>query len=291
MLSQNANLFANVHAERNKRSSNFSTKEVKYLIQLVDNRKDIIESKKTDRNTSEEKVKAWVEIEEEFNAVFEDFRSFKVLKTKYENLKKNVKRKLPTNVSNLSILKIMQSGENAAVMNEPLSDYEYEISEDENTLHTATSNTSEVDMKLHPPPTLNEQELNAAAEEYVFETLLFGDAQTSSPLQTKNMPKPHPPSVSVDEEQTKVPHYQTKAEKKKPVVDVWEQVAYKKLKKLDLEMKVIDEEWKLRKTKLELEVANMRVENKYREEKLKLELELLRQKLQTNNDNNNINGS
>lgn len=123
MLSQNANLFANVHAERTKRSSNFSTKEVKYLIQLVNNKKDIIESKKTDRTTSEEKVKAWVEIEEEFNAVFEDYRSYKVLKTKYENMKKNVKRKLPSHVSNLSVLKIMHSGENS-VMNEPLSDYE-----------------------------------------------------------------------------------------------------------------------------------------------------------------------
>ncbi|XP_037809933.1 myb/SANT-like DNA-binding domain-containing protein 4 [Lucilia sericata] len=276
MMSQNTNLFANVNAERTKRSSNFSTKEVKYLIQLVDNKKEVIESKKTDRTTSEEKVKAWLEIEEEFNAVFEDYRSFKVLKTKYENLKKNVKRKLPTNVSNLSVLKIIQSGEHA-VTNEPLSDFEYDLSEDDNTLHT--SNASDVDMKPQPP--LNEQELDAAAEEYVFETLLFGEAQTSTSSPLAQKPVPKPPSLS---EQPKSQSL-TKVEKKKPAIDVWEQVAHKKLKKLDLEMHVIEEEWKLRKRKLELEVENARIENQFKEEKLKLELELLKQKLQNNNNN------
>ncbi|XP_023302436.2 myb/SANT-like DNA-binding domain-containing protein 4 [Lucilia cuprina] len=278
MMSQNVNLFANANAERTKRSSNFSSKEVKYLIQLVDNRKDIIESKKTDRTASEEKVKAWLEIEEEFNAVFEDYRSVKVLKTKYENLKKNVKRKLPTNVSNLSVLKIMQSGEHA-VTNEPLSDLEYDLSEDENTLHT--SNASDVDMKPHAP--LNEQELDAAAEEYVFETLLFGEAQssTSSQLVQKPIPKPPQPPPS---EQSKT-QLQTKVEKKKPAIDVWEQVAYKKLKKLDLEMHIIEEEWNLRRKKLELEVENARIENQFKEEKLKIELELFKQKLQNINNN------
>lgn len=93
-----------------------------------------------------------------------------------------------------------------------------------------------------------------------------------------------PPPI---QEQPKTQPSPAKVEKKKPHVDVWEQVAYKKLKKLDLEMKVIDEEWKLRKTKLELEVENMKMENRFREEKLKLELELLKQKLHINNNNAN----
>lgn len=80
------------------------------------------------------------------------------------------------------------------------------------------------------------------------------------------------------------PKPQPKAENKKPTIDVWEQVAYKKLKKLDLEMNVIEEEWKLRKCKLELEIENVRIENRFKEEKLKLELDLLKQQLQNNNN-------
>lgn len=123
-MSKTFNVFSNM--DKTRRSSNFSSKEVQFLLQLVDKKKEIIESKKTDRLTSEEKVKAWLGIEEEYNEVFSEYRSLKVLKTKYDNLKKNAKRQLPANASHTDLFKTMQSYEQMAKMgNEPMSDNEY----------------------------------------------------------------------------------------------------------------------------------------------------------------------
>lgn len=82
----------NVKLEGKQRTTNFSTKEVQFLIQLVDKKKDTIECKKTDRTSSEDKNNAWLEIEAEFNSAFDNFRSFKNLRTKYENMKKTAKK-------------------------------------------------------------------------------------------------------------------------------------------------------------------------------------------------------
>lgn len=46
-----------------------------------------------------------------------------------------------------------------------------EISEDDNTMHT--SNNSDVDMKMHPPPPLNEQELDAAGVYFITSLLII----------------------------------------------------------------------------------------------------------------------
>lgn len=79
-------------SEKEKRAANFSIKEIEFLIQLIENKKGTIECKKSDRTTAEDKVRSWKEVEADFNAEFDSFRSFKTLKTKYENLKKSAKK-------------------------------------------------------------------------------------------------------------------------------------------------------------------------------------------------------
>lgn len=48
------------------RDSNFSTTEVNFLVELIKERKNIIEDKKTDNMTSKSRKRAWYEISEEF---------------------------------------------------------------------------------------------------------------------------------------------------------------------------------------------------------------------------------
>lgn len=76
------------------KSKNFSYDEVDLLLNLVDFRKGVLENKKTDQITSKEKNVAWKGLEEEFNQknLCGDFRDWKMLKTKYENLKKAAKK-------------------------------------------------------------------------------------------------------------------------------------------------------------------------------------------------------
>ncbi|XP_036335064.1 uncharacterized protein LOC118745632 isoform X2 [Rhagoletis pomonella] len=77
------------------RSNNFSTSEVSFLLELVELNKNVLEWKETDRVCAEEKLKVWKEIEIEFNSKFSQvYRSSKVLKTKYENVKKDSKKRL-----------------------------------------------------------------------------------------------------------------------------------------------------------------------------------------------------
>lgn len=99
------------------------------------------------------------------------------------------------------------------------------------------------------------------AEEYVFETLLFGDTQTPQNMQQNDTSK------KSEECPDKI------SRKKKATVDVWEEVAHKKLEKLQLEIKVIEEEWALRKQKLELEVENLRLEHHLKKEIINEKLE------------------
>ncbi|XP_017468103.1 PREDICTED: uncharacterized protein LOC108360363 [Rhagoletis zephyria] len=76
-------------ANRIRSERNFSRSEVNYLLVLVDAKKHVLECKKTDRTSSEEKAKGRSDVEAEFNGKFGIvFRNAKVLRTKYENLKK-----------------------------------------------------------------------------------------------------------------------------------------------------------------------------------------------------------
>lgn len=72
-----------------KRSSNFTREETELLLHLVCEYKDILDRKETDKATIEEKNRVWENITEEFNAQnLGDHRNIKVLKKKFNNLKR-----------------------------------------------------------------------------------------------------------------------------------------------------------------------------------------------------------
>lgn len=83
-------------ADRRKkeRSSNFAPCEISILIDLILKYKTIVENKKTDSVMWKEKEVAWTKITEEFNALSITCpRSTKCLKTKFECMKKEVRKK------------------------------------------------------------------------------------------------------------------------------------------------------------------------------------------------------
>jgi len=90
--------------QENKRAPNFSKCEEQLLISLVEKYKNIIECKKSNVMTWKDKEKAWLQIENEFNSTNNSnaFRSVKHLKEKYNNLKKDTKRKFALEKINAS---------------------------------------------------------------------------------------------------------------------------------------------------------------------------------------------
>lgn len=82
-------------AGKGKRNPNFTYTETNCLLELVGKYKHIIECKKTDSGAKFEREKVWKKIEAEFNNSCGDvFRDSKVLKSKYDNVKKSTKRKV-----------------------------------------------------------------------------------------------------------------------------------------------------------------------------------------------------
>ncbi|VEN56608.1 unnamed protein product [Callosobruchus maculatus] len=77
-----------------KRSSNFSSREESLLVSLVKKYAHIIECKSSDTMTHQQKHECWEDVEREFNSNSgEVFRTKDVLRKKYDNIKKNVKKK------------------------------------------------------------------------------------------------------------------------------------------------------------------------------------------------------
>jgi len=70
-----------VAVKRKKRAANFSVKEKSLLVDLAGYRAGIIECKRTDGSTMLEKEQAWRQLAEEFNAVMEQARDWKALRT------------------------------------------------------------------------------------------------------------------------------------------------------------------------------------------------------------------
>jgi hypothetical protein len=69
-------------------------REETLLVELVRKYKNKIECKKSDTNTNKIKVQAWIDLSKEYNAISGDtYRDAKVLRSKYENLKKRTKQK------------------------------------------------------------------------------------------------------------------------------------------------------------------------------------------------------
>lgn len=83
---------------KNSRAANFSTREENVLINLVKKYKNAVECKKTDSDNNKIKTEVWEKIYSEFNSILGDpYRSIKVLKNKYENIKKRAKQKFADN--------------------------------------------------------------------------------------------------------------------------------------------------------------------------------------------------
>ncbi|XP_069670831.1 myb/SANT-like DNA-binding domain-containing protein 3 [Periplaneta americana] len=74
------------------RSSNFSEAEKHILLEVISKYIKIIQDKKTDGQTVEEKRKGWLQIERDFNARNLVARPWAILKTKWENMKTEARR-------------------------------------------------------------------------------------------------------------------------------------------------------------------------------------------------------
>ncbi|KYM97815.1 UPF0439 protein C9orf30 like protein [Cyphomyrmex costatus] len=82
---------------KRERGSNFSNKEVEILVSIIQEFKNI-KCKRTDTTTWRDKNAAWENVAKAFNSSSgEVFRSKKALKAKYEDIKKNIKKKLAHN--------------------------------------------------------------------------------------------------------------------------------------------------------------------------------------------------
>lgn len=87
-------MFSNAENSRKRqRGPNFTPSEKEALISIVEGFKKILENKKTDSVTNEDKEKAWQKITDIFNSQNTTFRSSETLKIFYNNLKKNLKKK------------------------------------------------------------------------------------------------------------------------------------------------------------------------------------------------------
>lgn len=97
--------------EKRSRSANFLAKEKLLLVTLAANFKNILENKKTDTVTNQEKEQAWALITTQFNSQCPDniFRNKESLKRLYENKKKeyntvslcnlNLRKKVKSSIS------------------------------------------------------------------------------------------------------------------------------------------------------------------------------------------------
>ncbi|CAG9773218.1 unnamed protein product [Ceutorhynchus assimilis] len=84
--------------KNNFRATNFSAREENVLINLVKKYKNAVECKKSDTDNNRIKAEAWQKIYTEFNNILGDpHRTTKVLKNKYENIKKRAKQKFADN--------------------------------------------------------------------------------------------------------------------------------------------------------------------------------------------------
>lgn len=79
---------------KRERSVNFSREEVDLLTSLVAQHKNILENKKSDSVTWQEKEQCWKTLEALFNSTSGlNFRSARTLKAKYEGLKRATRKK------------------------------------------------------------------------------------------------------------------------------------------------------------------------------------------------------
>lgn len=75
-----------------KRCTNFRYDEVELLVDLVEKHKEVVECKKTDAVSSNTKETEWQAIETKFNAECGTGRTSKMLRSKWDSLKKTTKK-------------------------------------------------------------------------------------------------------------------------------------------------------------------------------------------------------
>lgn len=87
----------------NKRTANFTMEEQQLLVALVEKYRNIVECKKSGVITWKQKEAGWKKIENEFNSRSSSsaFKSSKILKVKYANMKKKTKEKFAHNKQNM----------------------------------------------------------------------------------------------------------------------------------------------------------------------------------------------
>lgn len=83
------------------KQTKFKDSEISVLMKLVDKYKHIIENKKSDAVVWKNKQAAWEKITQEMNAANGTFRTSANIRGKYENLKKNTKKKFAQEKRNL----------------------------------------------------------------------------------------------------------------------------------------------------------------------------------------------
>lgn len=85
-----------VDGKKRLRCSNFSSQEKNILIHIIEKHQDIIECKKTDKVSVQEREKVWEGIAQEFNEIVlaEPIRTSRQLKMCYENLKRRIRKEV-----------------------------------------------------------------------------------------------------------------------------------------------------------------------------------------------------
>lgn len=80
---------------RNKkqRTTNFKPNEEEILVSLVKKYENVVESRKSDSIMNSEKWKTWEKIAYEFNGILGENKSASCLRTKFNNMKKQAKKK------------------------------------------------------------------------------------------------------------------------------------------------------------------------------------------------------
>lgn len=75
-----------IEPTKRERKRNFSTDEIRILIEEYENHKDILESKFTNTVTNAKKIKIWKSIEEKLNSLGHERRSLGEIKAKWKNI-------------------------------------------------------------------------------------------------------------------------------------------------------------------------------------------------------------
>jgi len=85
-----------VDGKKRLRCSNFSSQEKNILIHIIEKYQDVIECKKTDKVSVQEREKVWEGIAQEFNEIVlaEPVRTSRQLKMCYENLKRRIRKEV-----------------------------------------------------------------------------------------------------------------------------------------------------------------------------------------------------